>query len=103
MGHCHYVMSEKRSKQTAGQSQRGRSVFKLVQKWWRCAAPHVRYGLDGPVIESQWGRDFPHPSRPAQGPPSRLYKGYWVSLPGTKLPECGFNHPHHLEPRLKKE
>jgi len=21
------------------------------------------YGLEGPGIESQWGRDFPHPSR----------------------------------------
>ena len=28
----------------------------------------TRYGLDGPGIESQWGRDFPHPSRPALGP-----------------------------------
>jgi hypothetical protein len=26
------------------------------------------YGLDGPGIESLWGRDFPHPSRPALGP-----------------------------------
>jgi hypothetical protein len=26
------------------------------------------YGLDGPVIESQCGRDFPHLSRPALGP-----------------------------------
>jgi hypothetical protein len=25
-------------------------------------------GLDGPVIESRWGRDFPHPPRPALGP-----------------------------------
>jgi hypothetical protein len=28
----------------------------------------ARYGLDGPVIESRWGRDFPHPSRTALGP-----------------------------------
>jgi hypothetical protein len=28
----------------------------------------TRYGLDGPGIESRWGRDFPHPSRPALGP-----------------------------------
>ena len=28
----------------------------------------TRYGLDGPGIESLWGRDFPHPSRPALGP-----------------------------------
>ena len=26
------------------------------------------YGLDGPGIEYQWERDFPHLSRPALGP-----------------------------------
>ena len=26
------------------------------------------YGLDGPGIESRWGRDFPHSLRPALGP-----------------------------------
>jgi hypothetical protein len=26
------------------------------------------YGQDGPGIESRWGRDFPHLSRPALGP-----------------------------------
>jgi hypothetical protein len=26
------------------------------------------YGLDGPGIESRWGRDFSHRSRPALGP-----------------------------------
>jgi hypothetical protein len=26
------------------------------------------YGLDGPGIESRWGRDFPHLSKPALGP-----------------------------------
>jgi len=26
------------------------------------------YGLDDTGIEFQWGRDFPHPSRPALGP-----------------------------------
>ena len=26
------------------------------------------YGLDGPGIESQWRRDFPHLSKPALGP-----------------------------------
>jgi hypothetical protein len=25
----------------------------------------TRYGLGGPGIESRWGQDFPHPSRPA--------------------------------------
>jgi hypothetical protein len=28
----------------------------------------TRYRLDGPGIESRWGRDFPQPSRPAPGP-----------------------------------
>ena len=28
----------------------------------------TRYGLDGPGIESRWGRDFPHPSRRALWP-----------------------------------
>jgi hypothetical protein len=28
----------------------------------------TRYGLDGPGIESRWGRDFPRPSRLALGP-----------------------------------
>ena len=27
-----------------------------------------RYGMEGPGIESRWGRDFPHPSRPALEP-----------------------------------
>jgi hypothetical protein len=26
------------------------------------------YGMEDPGIESRWGRDFPHPSRPALGP-----------------------------------
>ena len=28
----------------------------------------TRYGLDGPGIESRWGRDFPHLFRPTLGP-----------------------------------
>ena len=27
-----------------------------------------RYGLEDPGIESRWGRDYLHPSRPALGP-----------------------------------
>jgi hypothetical protein len=42
----------------------------------------TRYGLDGPGIESSWGRDFPHPSRRTLGPPSLLYNGYRVFLGG---------------------
>ena len=38
----------------------------------------TRCGLDGSWIESRWGRDFPHPSRPALGstqPPVRWVPG----------------------------
>jgi hypothetical protein len=53
----------------------------------------TRYELDGPGIESQWGRDFPH----------RLDRP-WVSLclPGVKLPGRGVDQLH-LAPSLKKE
>jgi hypothetical protein len=37
----------------------------------------TRYGLEGPGIESRWGRDFPHLCRPAMGPtqPPRVFLG----------------------------
>jgi hypothetical protein len=63
----------------------------------------TRYGLDGPGIDSLWGRDFPQPSRPALCPTqpairwvpglSRGYSGRGVALT-THL---------HLAQRLKKE
>ena len=41
------------------------------------------YGLDGPRIESGWGRDFPHLSRPALRPTQPHLQ--WVpGLPGGK-------------------
>jgi len=36
----------------------------------------TRYGMDGQGIESRWGRDSPHPSRPALGPTQPLIQ--WV-------------------------
>ena len=39
------------------------------------------YGLEGPGIQSRWGRDFPHQSKPALGPAQLSMQ--WV--PGFSL------------------
>jgi len=39
----------------------------------------IRYGLDGPGIETRWGgRDFLHPFKPALGPTHPPVNGYRV-------------------------
>ena len=59
----------------------------------------TRYGLDGPGIESQWGRDFRHPTRPTLGPTQPPV--HWVPvIPGGKAAGA---LPPHLTSRLKKE
>ena len=53
----------------------------------------TRYGLDGPGIESRWGRVFPHPSRPALGAhPASCTMGTG-SFPGVRRPGRGAHHP----------
>ena len=39
-----------------------------LKGWDSSVGIATRYGLDGPGIEYRWGRDFPHPSRPALRP-----------------------------------
>jgi hypothetical protein len=63
------------------------NLFKIGEKYW---ALYIKtfgpgsvvgiatgYGLDGPGIESWWGRDFPRLSRPALGPTQPPVQ--WVS------------------------
>ena len=52
----------------------------------------IRYGLGGPGIESRWGRDFLHLSRPAVGPTQLLYNGLGLTFPGVKQPGRGVDH-----------
>ena len=49
----------------------------------------TRHGLDGQGIESRWGRDFLHPSRPALGPTQPPVQ--WI--PEEKRPRGGAQHP----------
>jgi len=63
----------------------------------------TRYGLNGPGIESWWGRAFPHSSRPALRPTQPLIQCVAGLSREVKRPGCGVDHPPHLAPRLKKE
>ena len=50
------------------------AVLNLLQRYTNPGGPGssvgiaTGYGLNGPGIESRWGRDFPHLSRPVLGP-----------------------------------
>ena len=61
----------------------------------------TRYGLDSPGIESRWGRDFPHPSRPALGPTQPPIQWVLGLFPGLKWPGRGIDHPPPSGTRVK--
>jgi len=61
------------------------------------------YGLDGPGIESLWGRDFPHLFRNASwGKHGLLCNGYWVFPRVKKRPKRDAEHSPILVPCSEK-
>jgi hypothetical protein len=51
------------------------------------------YGLDGPGIEYQWGRNIPHLSVPALRTNQAFFTMGTGSFPGVKRPGRGVDHP----------
>ena len=63
----------------------------------------TRYGLEGPGIESRWGRgDLPHLSRPALGPTQPPIQCYRVSFQAVKRPGRGVDHPSPSSAEVKE-
>jgi hypothetical protein len=60
------------------------------------------YGMDGPGIESRWGRDFRTRLDRPWGPPSLLYSEYRV-FPGVKPSGRGADYPFPSGAEVKKE
>ena len=63
----------------------------------------IRYGMDGPGIESWGGARFSAPVQTGPGAPPDSYAMCTGSYPGVKRPGRGLDHPPHLGPRLRKE
>jgi len=63
----------------------------------------TRYGLDGPGIESRWGKRFSAPVQTGLGANPASYTMGTGSFPGVKRPERGRYCPPRLPLRLKNE
>ena len=62
----------------------------------------TRHGLDGPGIESRWGKDFPHQSRPVLWAHPDSYTIGTGSFTGVKRPERGVDHPPPSSAEVKE-
>ena len=63
----------------------------------------IRYGLDGPGIESRWVAKHSAPVLTLPAAHAAFYKTSTSIFARVKRPERGFNHPPHLGSRLKKQ
>jgi hypothetical protein len=76
----------------------------ILLMWGRDSSVGIAtgYGMDGPGIESRWGRDFHTRLDRSWGPPSLLYNEYRV-FPGVKQSGRGADHPFPSGAKVKKE
>ena len=83
----------------AGESRFHRVRHKLTVLVYIMGTEHIlqyklnMYRLDGPDMEFQWRRDFPHLSRPALGCIQLLVQWVLGHFPGVKQPQHGNDHP----------
>jgi hypothetical protein len=77
--------------------------FKFVSSGYSGDRIATGYGRDGPGIESRWGQDFPHPSRPALRPTQLPIQ--WVPRLSLEVKRkgCGVYNPPHPALKLKQE
>ena len=62
----------------------------------------THYGLDGAGIESHWGRDFSHSSRPALGSPKPPIQWVRGLSQGVKRLGCVTGHPPPSSAEVKE-
>ena len=62
----------------------------------------IRYGLDGPGIESRWGSRFSAPLQTGPGAHPVSYTVGTGSFPGVKRPGRGVDHPPQSSAEVKE-
>ena len=104
MGSLFQLAAKNMASSTLGKGRRDR--FRAGQYKLRGPGSSVGittgYGLDGPGIESRWGRDFPHLSRPALGPTQHPVQWVPCLSQGKERPERDADHSPLLVPWSRK-